>query len=129
MAVALSLGGSGGEAPGDSSRRFGEHRAQRQRSVEAVVVSELVLMGFSDERAAEAARAAMVTNPPEEDALEVALTFLAESPRDEDDEDDEEVSAAVAASMEQMSGTAEDGAGSGGGGGGMAEELACVTLV
>lgn len=76
MAVALSLGGSGGEAAGNSSRRFGEHRAQRQRSVEAVVVSELVQMGFSDERAAEAARNGMMTDPSEEDALEAALTFL-----------------------------------------------------
>jgi hypothetical protein len=102
MAVALSLGGlgarggsgaaeaGGAEAgDGDSSRRFGERRLQRQRSIEGVVVSDLVSMGFSDERSAEAARAAMLTNPADEDVLEAALTFLAESPRDEDDYEEE----------------------------------------
>ena len=47
-------------------------------------MSNLVSMGFSDERSAEAARAAMLTNPSDEDALEAALTFLAESPRGDD---------------------------------------------
>ena len=84
MAVALSLGSRSADAAGDSSSRLGEHRQRRQRSIEAVLVSNLVSMGFSDERSAEAARAAMLTNPSDEDALEAALTFLAQSPRADD---------------------------------------------
>lgn len=83
MAVALSLGSRSAGAAGDSSTRLGAHQQRRKRSIEALVVSDLVSMGFSDERSAEAARAAMLTSPADEDALEAALTFLANSPRSE----------------------------------------------